>query len=148
MVTAPLMTERSVSSEKQKGRGTVTSLRGGKKCKRTKKIVANIVSNGEIEEMLAGPSHSDLSGLVVKVLDHRLGELAEVIDRNTMVLGQVLKQLERLTGVTTTNYLWMTKLLNQLGEPELTKDKGKVRAVKDERDESGQDDGDDGETDE
>ena len=58
----------------------MTLLKCGKKHKHMKKIVANIASNGEIEEMLAGPSHSGLSGSVMKVLDHHLGEPAEVID--------------------------------------------------------------------
>lgn len=58
----------------------MTSPRGGENHKCTKKVVADIVSDGEIEEMLAGPSPLDSSGLVAKVLDHCLGELAEVID--------------------------------------------------------------------
>ena len=74
------MTERLVSGEKQKGGGTVTSPRGGEKRKCAKKVVADIASDGEIEEMLAGPSPSDSLGSVTKVLDHRLGELAKVID--------------------------------------------------------------------
>ena len=61
-------------------------------------------------------------------------------------LGQALKQFEWLTGVTTTNYLQMTELLNQLGKPELTRDKGKARVVEDKK-ESDQEDGDEDETD-
>ena len=53
-----------------------------------------------------------------------------------------------MTGVTATNYLRMTKLLNRLGEPKLARDKGKARAVEDEDDESNWEVGDEDETNE
>ena len=75
-----------------------------------------------------------------------MGKLVKAIDRNTTKLSRALKQFEQLTGVTMTNYLWMTELLNQLGEPELTRDKGKVRVVENKK-ESNQEDGDEDKTD-
>ena len=75
-----------------------------------------------------------------------MGKLVKAIDRNTTKLSRALKQFEQLTGVTMTNYLWMTELLNQFGEPELTRDKGKVRVVENKK-ESNQEDGDEDKTD-
>ena len=95
--------------------------------------------------MTGGPLQQRSSELVTEVLDRRLGKLVKVIDQNTTKLSQALKQFKRLTGVTATNYLWMTKLLNWLGEPKLVRDKGKARAVEDEN-ESDQKDEDEDET--
>ncbi|KIM61773.1 hypothetical protein SCLCIDRAFT_25590 [Scleroderma citrinum Foug A] len=86
--------ERLTSREKRKESETSvtvieTSPRGGKKCKRMKKVVAEATSTKEIEEamesfLVAGPSTRP--DPVAQVLDCRLGEVIAAIDRNTREL--------------------------------------------------------------
>ena len=87
--------KRSASSEKCKESETsatvvTTSPRGGEKRKRTRRVVANVVSTEEIEEVLGGFSVAGPSmwlDPVVQVLDWQLGEVIVAIDRNTRELA-------------------------------------------------------------
>ena len=152
MVAAPAMTEWSVSGEKWKGKSSVVLLRKGKKQKCTKRVMANAASIKEIEAVLmgpmtAGPSQQQSSELIAKALDQHLGKLVKAINCNTTELSRALKQFKWLTGVTATNYLQMTKLLNQLGKPKLARNKVKARVVKDKEEEFDWEDGDEDEAD-
>ncbi|KIM58040.1 hypothetical protein SCLCIDRAFT_28410 [Scleroderma citrinum Foug A] len=129
-MAAPVITEWSVGGEKRKGESSVVLLRKGEKRKCTKRVMANAASIEEIEAALRGP-------MTAGPLQQRLLDL----------VAKALKQFEWLTGVTMTNYLRMTNLLNWLGEPKLMRDKGKARAVKDEEEESDWEDGDEDGTD-
>ena len=91
------MMERSTSREKRKESemsvtAIKTSPRGGEKCKRMKKVVANAVSTKEIEEAMgsfsvAGPS--TWPDPVAQVLDCQLGEVIAAIDCNMRELAQL-----------------------------------------------------------
>ena len=117
--------ERSTSREKRKESKTSvtmieTSPRGGKKHKRTKKVVADTASTKEIEEAMGnfsvvGPSTRP--DPVTQVLDHRLSEVIAVIDCNT-------RELARLRGKMD-GFAWEMQQLANAGD---RKGKGKVRA--------------------
>ena len=88
------MMKRSASGEKCKesemsATVVVMSPRGGKKCKRTRSAVANVVSTKEIKEELGGFSVAGPSTRpdpVTQVLDWQLGEVIVAINRNTREL--------------------------------------------------------------
>ena len=88
---------RSASGKKCKESETsatvvTTSPRGGEKHKRTKRVVADVASTEEIEEVLGGFSVAGPSTRpdpVAQVLDRRLGEVIAAIDRNTRELAQL-----------------------------------------------------------
>ena len=101
--------KRSASSEKHTESETLatmvaTSLRGGKKCKRTKRVVINVVSTEETEEALegflvAGPLTWPDS--VVQVLDQQLREVIVAIDQN-------MRELVHLKGKMD-GFIWKMK---------------------------------------
>ena len=117
--------ERSTSREKRKESETsVTAIetlpRGGKKCKRTKKVVAEAMSTEEIEEVMgsfsvAGPLTQP--DPVAQVLDRRLSEVTAAIDRNA-------RELARLGGKMD-GFAWEMQWLADVGN---RKGKGKARA--------------------
>ena len=89
------MMERSMSREKRKE--SETSPRGGEKCKRTKKVVAEAASTEEIEEVMgsfsvAGPLTQP--DPVAQALDCQLGEVIAVIDCNTRELAQLGSKMD------------------------------------------------------
>ena len=117
--------ERLTSGEKRKESETSatmieTSPRGGEKCKRTKKVVAEAMSTKEIEEAMGsfsvvGPSTR--LDPVTQVLDRRLGEVIMVIDRNTRELVQLRSKMD--------GFAWEMQQLADAGD---RKGKGKGRA--------------------
>ena len=117
--------ERSTSGEKRKESETLataieTSPRGGTKCKRTKKVVAEATSTEEIEEAMGsfsvvGPSTRP--DPVAQVLDRRLGEVIAAIDRNTRELAQLRSKMD--------GFAWEMQRLADAGD---RKGKGKARA--------------------
>ncbi|KIM55472.1 hypothetical protein SCLCIDRAFT_30331 [Scleroderma citrinum Foug A] len=88
------MMKRSASGEKRKESKTLVTVvamspRGGEKCKRTRRAVADAASTEEIEEALGGFSvvgPSTQPDPVAQVLDRRLGEVIAAINRNTREL--------------------------------------------------------------
>ncbi|KIM67417.1 hypothetical protein SCLCIDRAFT_21302 [Scleroderma citrinum Foug A] len=111
----------------------------GKKQKHMKRVMADAASIEEVEAALGGADDwGAIATAVIRVGHQGVGPMLGQ-------LSQALKHFERLTGVTATNYLRMTGLLNWLGEPELVRDKGKARAVED-KNESDQKDEDEDET--
>ena len=99
------MMKRSASGKKCKESEmsvtmVATSLRGGEKCKRMRRAVANAASTKEIEEALGGFSvvgPSMWPDPVAQVLDWRLGEVIAAIDRNTRELAQLGGKMDRFT---------------------------------------------------
>ena len=91
------MMKRLASGEKRKESKmsvtvVTTSLRGGEKCKRSKRVVADVASTEEIEEALGGFSVAGplmQPDPVVQVLDRRLGEVIAAIDCNTRELARL-----------------------------------------------------------
>ena len=94
--------KRSASGEKHKESETlvtmvVTSPQGGKKCKRTRRVVADVASTEEIKEVLGGFSVAGPSmwlDPVTQVLDRRLGEVIAAIDYNTRELAQLRGKMD------------------------------------------------------
>ena len=86
--------KRSASSKKPKESETSATVvvmlpRGGEKCKRTRRAVADTASTEEIKEALGGFSVAGPSTRpdpVTQVLDQRLSEVIAAIDRNTREL--------------------------------------------------------------
>ena len=119
------MMERSTRGEKRKESETLvtaieTSPRGGKKCKRMKKVVAEAASTEEIEEAMGSFSVAGSSAQldpVVQVLDRRLGEVIAAIDRNTRELAQLGSKMD--------GFAWEMQWLDDAGDQ---KGKGKARA--------------------
>ena len=117
--------ERSLSGEKRKESETSvtvieTSPRGGEKCKRTKKVVAEAVSTKEIEEamgsfLMVGPSTR--LDPVTQVLDHQLGEVIVAINHNTRELAWLGSKMD--------GFAWEMQWLANVGD---RKGKGKARA--------------------
>ena len=96
------MMKRSASSEKCKesemsATMVATLPRGGEKCKRTRRAVADAVSTKEIEEVLGGFSVAGPSmqpDPVTQVLDQRLSEVVVVIDCNTKELARLGSKID------------------------------------------------------
>ena len=119
------MMERSMSREKRKesemsATAIETLPRGGKKCKRTKKVVVDTASTKEIEEAMGsfsvvGPSTQP--DPVAQVLDCQLGEVITVIDRNTRELAWLGGKMD--------GFAWEMQWLADAGDQ---KGKGKARA--------------------
>ena len=119
------MMERSMSREKRKesemsATAIETLPRGGKKCKRTKKVVVDTASTKEIEEAMGsfsvvGPSTQP--DPVAQVLDCQLGEVITVIDRNTRELAWLGGKMD--------GFAWEMQWLANVGDQ---KGKGKARA--------------------
>ena len=117
--------ERSTSGEKRKESETSataieTSPRGGKKRKRTKKVVVEATSTEEIEEVMGsflvvGPS--TWPDPVAQVLDRRLGEVITAIDCNTRELARLGSRMD--------GFAWEMQRLADAGD---RKGKGKARA--------------------
>ena len=117
--------ERSTSGEKRKESKTLvtvieTSPRGGEKCKRMKKVVAEATSTKEIEEAMGsfsvvGPSTR--LDPVMQVLDRQLGEVIAAIDCNTRELAQLGSKMD--------GFAWEMQRLADTGN---RKGKGKARA--------------------
>ena len=124
--------ERSTSGEKRKESETSATAiktlpRGGKKRKRTKKVVAEAASTEEIEEAMgsfsvAGPS--TWPDPVAQVLDCRLGEVIAAIDRNTRELARLGSRMD--------GFAWEMQRLADVGDQ---KGKGKARAEESEDEE-------------
>jgi len=134
--------ERSASREKrkqsEKAAEVNTSLRGGEKRKRMKKMVVNAASTEEIEAVMGGFSVAgplSRPDPVVLVLDRRLGEIIAVIDRNTK---ELVKLGHKVEGVA-----WEMKRVADVKDP-----KGKGKAKPEESEEQEESDKTDGENEE
>ena len=130
--------KRSASGEKCKESEALpsmvaTSPRGGEKCKRTRKAVADAVSTEEIEEALGGflvAGPSTWPDPVAQVLDWWLSEVVAAIDHN-------MRELARLGGKMD-GFTWeMQRLANQGDQ------KGKGKAQPETKEEERSDDGED-----
>ena len=97
--------KRLASGEKRKESETsatvvATSLRGGEKRKRMRRVVADMASTEEIEEVLGGFSVAGPSTRldpVAQVLNQRLGEVIAAIDRNTRELVRLGGKMDGFT---------------------------------------------------
>ena len=141
--------ERSTSGEKRKESETLVTViktlpRGGKKHKRTKKVVVDTTSTKEIEEamgsfLVAGPSTQP--DPVAQVLDRRLSEVTAAIDCNMRELAWLGGKMD--------GFAWEMQRLADVGNQ---KGKGKARAEEpkdgeewSEKSEESEDSGDDDE---
>ena len=132
--------KRLASSEKRKESETsvtmvATSPWGGKKRKRTRRAVADVVSTKEIKEALGGFSVAGpLTQLdpVAQVLDWRLGEVIVAIDRNTRELARLGGKMDGFT--------WEMK---RMADHSNRKGKGRARPEETEEEEEKSDDGED-----
>ncbi|KIM64520.1 hypothetical protein SCLCIDRAFT_23534 [Scleroderma citrinum Foug A] len=94
--------KRSASGEKHKESETsvtvvATSPQGGKKRKRTRRVVDDVASTEEIKEALGGFSVAGPSmwlDPVTQVLDRRLGEVIAAIDYNARELAQLRGKMD------------------------------------------------------
>ena len=132
--------KRSASGEKRKVSETSATMvamspRGGKKRKRTRRVVADAASTEEIEEALGGFSVGGPSmrpDPVTQVLDRQLGEVIVAIDRNT-------RELARLEGKMD-GFAWEMK---RMADHSDRKGKGRARPEETEEEEEKSDDGED-----
>ena len=94
--------KRSASGEKRKESETSVTVvatlpQGGKKRKRTRRVVADVASTEEIKEALGGFSVAGPSmwlDPVTQVLDRRLGEVIAAIDYNARELAQLRGKMD------------------------------------------------------
>ena len=97
--------KRSASGEKCKESETLATVvtmspRGGEKCKRMRRAVADTVSTEEIEEVLGGflvAGPSTWPDPVMQVLDRRLGEVIAAINHNTRELAWLGGKMDGFT---------------------------------------------------